>query len=78
MTQLRRLVAISILTVSLSGVALADGGDTQTPPQAPSPPPAECTTDCSGAAPSTPAPDSTVDIVATAEMLAVWLVTSIL
>jgi len=80
MTKLRRLVAISILTVSLFGVALADGGATQGPP-APVPPPAECTMDCSGTAASTPAQpaeDPSVDIVTEAAMFASWFVMSIL
>jgi hypothetical protein len=49
MTQLRRLVAISILVVSLFGVAMADGGDVQVPPvPAPVPPAGSTTTDCAG------------------------------
>lgn len=79
MTRLRRLVAISTLMVSLSGVALA--GDTLTPPIAPPPPPAEWTTDCSGTAvttPAQPAEDSSVDIVTEVAIFASWFAMSIL
>jgi hypothetical protein len=81
MKELTRLVAISILMVALSGVALADGGETEGPPLAPPAPPAECTTDCSSTAASTPTQPTqnpTVDIITTAEMFATWLATSIL
>ena len=77
MTRLRRLFAISILIVSLTGIALADGGETQGPP-APTP---ECGTDCSGIEASMQmqtAQDSTVDIVTTADMLAAWFAQMIL
>ena len=79
MKELRRLVAISIVMVSLFGVALAEGGDTHGPPAAPPAPP-ECTADCSTTEVSTtqPAQDSTVDIATTAEVYAVWLATLIL
>lgn len=80
MTRTRRLVAICILNVSLFGVAFADGGATQGPPVAP-PAPQECTADCSSTEESTTgqtAPDSTVDIVTMAEMLAAWLVQTVL
>lgn len=79
MTLLRRLVAISILMVSLSGAALAEGGDTHGPP-APPPAPPECA-DYSGIEASTqiePAQVSTVDIVTTAEVFAAWLAQTIL
>ena len=76
MTQLRRLVAISILMVSMFGVALADGGATQGPPAAPPAPP-ECNADCSGidaSAQVQPEQNSSVDIVTEATtMLTRWL-----
>lgn len=75
MTRLRQLVAISILVVSLSGVALA--GDTLTPPIAlPG-----CATEYSGTAASIPAQpnqDSSVDIVTEAAIFASWFAMSIL
>jgi hypothetical protein len=76
MTQLRRLIAISILMVSLFGVALADGGATQGPPLAPPAPPAECTTGCSETAytQAQPTQDSSVDFVTEATTrFAAWL-----
>jgi hypothetical protein len=77
MKELRRLVAVSILMVSLSGVALAEGGDTHGPPLAPPAPPAECTTDCSNSAVTSPAPtsDVTTDL---ANNIVTWLVEAIL
>lgn len=82
MTKLRRLVAISILSLSLFGIALAEGGDTHGPPTAPpAPTPTECSADCSSieAPPQIqPTQDSTVDIITTAEMFAAWLAMSIL
>jgi hypothetical protein len=49
MTQLRRLVAISILVVCLFGVAMADGGEVQNPPvPAPVTTAGSITTDCAG------------------------------
>lgn len=80
MTRFRRLVAVSILMVSLFGVALAEGGATQGPPVAPPAPP-ECNTDCSGTAASTPAQpaeDSSVDIVTEVAIFASWFAMSIL
>lgn len=79
MTPFKRLVAISTLLVSLSGAALA--GDTLTPPFAVPDPPAECTTDCSGPAASTPAQpaeDSLFYIVTEATIFANWVAMSIL
>jgi hypothetical protein len=79
MKELRRLVAICILTLSL--VALAYGGEVQGVPGAIPPPPPECSADCPSPEASNttpPAQDSTVDIVTTAEMFTVWLATSIL
>jgi hypothetical protein len=79
MTPLTRLVGMSILVVSLFGVALADGGVAQGPPIAQ--PPSECNADYSetqASAPTQPAQDSTVDIVTTAEIFAAWLAQTIL
>jgi hypothetical protein len=77
MKELRRLVAISILMVSLFGVALADGGETQGPPLPPPPPAAECTADCSNSAvtSTTPTSDVTTDL---ANNVITWLVEAIL
>ena len=78
MTKLTRFFGTCILVVSLCGVALA--GDVMSPPVAP-PPPVECSSDCPGtgaAAPAQSAPDSSVDVAGAAEMLANWLVASIL
>ena len=77
MKELRRLLAISILMVSLFGAALAEGGDTHGPP-APAP---ECSADCSSTAasiPAQPAEDSTADIVTPTELFAAWFAMSIL
>ncbi|HEX7529905.1 MAG TPA: hypothetical protein VF333_02090 [Pyrinomonadaceae bacterium] len=77
MKELRRLVAISILMVSLFGVALADGGDVQGPPLPPPPSAAECTADCSNSAVTSTAPtsDVTTDL---ANSVITWLVEAIL
>ena len=77
MKELRRLVAISILMVSLFGVALADGGETQGPPLAPPPPAVECTADCANSAVTslTPTSDVTTDLV---NNIVTWLVKAIL
>jgi len=77
MKELRRLIAISILMVSLFGVALADGGDVQGPPLAPPPPAAKYTADCSNSAVTSPAPtsDVTTDL---ANNIVTWLVGAIL
>lgn len=77
MKELRRLVAISILMIALSGVALADGGSTQGPPLAPPAPVEECTTNCSNSAATSPAPtsDVTTDL---ANNMVTWLVEAIL
>jgi hypothetical protein len=77
MKELRRLLAISILLVSLFGVALADGGTTQGPPVAPPPPPGECTADCSNSTvtSTTPTSDATTDL---ASNIITWLVEAIL
>jgi hypothetical protein len=77
MKEFRRLLAISILLVSLSGVALADGGDTQGPPLAPPPPAGECTADCTNSAVTSPTPtsDATTDL---ASNIITWLVEAIL
>lgn len=77
MKELRRLIAICILTVSMFGVVLAEGGETQTPPLAPPAPPAECTTDCSNSAVTSPSPTS----LATTDLensIITWLVEVIL
>ncbi|MDX6557864.1 MAG: hypothetical protein QOF72_913 [Blastocatellia bacterium] len=76
MTQLRRLVAISILVVSLFGVAMAEGGDVQVPPvPAPVPPAGSITTDCAGTEVSVPPqPGLSGDIITIATtMLDTWL-----
>ena len=81
MTTLRRLLAICVLTVSLSGVAVADGGETQGPPLLSAPPAPECITDCSdasGSTPDQPAEEPSVDIVTEAVIFANWLAMSIL
>ena len=79
MTQLRRLVAISILVVSLFGVAMADGGNTQGPPVAAPDPTIGCmTTDCAGpevsVVPQQPVQDfSGVIVTVATTMLGTWL-----
>jgi hypothetical protein len=86
MTKLTRFFATSLLVVSMSAIALADGegGILQTPPApaaAAAAAAAECTVDCSSTEASTttqPVQDSTADIATTAQMFAVWLVNSIL
>ena len=77
MQELKRLVAICILTASLFSVVLAEGGDLQTPPLALPAPPAECTTNCSNSAVTSPAPTSevTTDL---ANNIVTWLVKAIL
>ena len=72
MTKLTRFFGTCVLVVSLFTVALA--GDILTPPAAPPAPPAEFTVDCSSVEASTPAQDSSIDIVTEATtMLATWL-----
>ena len=78
MTNLKRLVAICILTVSSFGVALADGGETQGVPGAVPPPPTECTANCSSTATTSPAQNPSVDIVSVTAILVTWLAQSIL
>jgi hypothetical protein len=76
MMHLRRLVAISILVVSLFGAAMAEGGDTQVPPvPAPVQPAGSITADCAGTEVSVPQqPGLSVDIVTIATtMLDTWL-----
>ena len=83
MTKLTRFFGTCLLVVSLSAVALADGdgGATQGPPAPVPPPSAECVAEYSGteaSAPAQPAQDSSVDILMAGDMLANWLVMSIL
>ncbi len=61
MRKLTRFFVTCLLVSSLSVVAFADGGDTQTPPQA-SPPPAECTMGFPDNIGSIPEQASSVDI----------------
>jgi hypothetical protein len=77
MKELSRLIAISILMVSLFGVALADGGDMQGPPLAPPPPAVTCTADCTNSAVTSPTltSDVTTDL---ANNVVTWLVGAIL
>jgi hypothetical protein len=78
MTQLRCLVAVSILVVCLSGVAVADGGEVQGPPLAPPDSAPQCTaTNCAGTEVSVPQQQEQsllVDIVTEGTtMLDTWL-----
>lgn len=74
MTKLTRFFATCLLVVSISTVALADGGTVQGPPAPPPPPSAECTADCSSASASEPVQDSSIDIASAEDMLTNWLV----
>lgn len=80
MTKLTRFLANCLLVVSLSTVALADGGDTQGPPKAlAQPPSAECITGGSGTEPSPAPQNSSIDIVTeVTAMLVTWLADAIL
>ena len=79
MTKLKRFCATCLLVVSISAVALADGGNTQGPEFAPPPPVEQCTTGCETmtSAPVQAPLDNTTNALTLADMLVIWLVESI-
>jgi hypothetical protein len=79
MTKVIRFLATCLLVVSLTAVALADGGETQGPGLAPpQPPTTECTTDCTDNETPCPVPEPSVDVSDVVDVLVTWLVQSAL
>lgn len=76
MKNLTRFFATCLLVVSMSAVALADGGITQTPGLAPPAPP-DCTTGCSEAENATSTQNLSVDTMIEAAKFVTWLAESI-
>jgi hypothetical protein len=78
MKTLTRFFATCLLVVSMSAVALADGGVTQGPGlAAPPPPPVDCPTGCSEAENAISTQNSAVDTMIEAAELVTWLAESI-
>jgi hypothetical protein len=73
MTKLTRFFASLLLIVSISAVAIADGGSTQGPSIYSEPPPATAPDAVSAEDPSS----SVLDALKTAESVAVWLITEV-
>ncbi len=78
MKELKRLLAICLLMASMSGVVLAEGGDTQGPPSPPPPSGLRIADTTEVEASTQPAKDSSVDIATSVDLLANWLALAIL
>jgi hypothetical protein len=78
MSKLARFFATSVLVVSLSAVALADGGETQGSDLASPAPCAESNTGSSGSIALSPTQDSAIEIATEVTLLVALLTSAIL
>ena len=78
MSKLARFFATSVLLVSLSAVALADGGETQGPNLAPPAPHTESSEGLPGTLASSPAQASSIEIATEVTLLVALLTNAIL